>query len=203
MTTQQVPNPEEPDGRPLSQQLEDLSKELGFYLEESHPAPGSSLEEGLVALRIATIYHKADVRLWRQLYRHLELLGVPGGQIEWFSVRLAPETGDTHTEHYREQLKQIHLVLLLVSIDLVETLLKKCPDLYQALADLGEGTVVFPVRLCPVFWTCAFPTLEPTPSRAISLWKNQDAAHAVVAEKLSGVLEGIKLYLEENGDTQN
>ncbi len=203
MTTQHEPFPEGYDGRSLSQQLEELGKQLGFYLEEPRQTSGSPSPAEPMTLKIITIYHQVDAKLLQQLSRHLELLEVPGGQIEWSSLRLTHETGELFIERYRTQLEQTHLVLLLISIDLVEALVKKSPKLYQTLSDLGEDTVVFPILLRPVFWACVFPTLEPTPSRAISLWKNQDAAHVAVAKKLSGVLEGIKTFLEDGGETQN
>jgi hypothetical protein len=197
--------PDGNDGLPLDKQLEELGEQLGFFVEgstcslDSDQAPRSDEH---MTLKVAVIFHKSDAKSWQRLSRHLELLEVPRWRIEWFSLRLFPEIGDLFEERTRTQLTQMHLVLLIVSIDLVEVLVKRCPALYKTLADPGEETVVLPILLRPVFWSCSFPTLEPVPRRAISLWGNQDAAHVTVAKKFSGVLRGIQTFLESDaGDT--
>lgn len=191
------------DGLPLDRQLEELGKQLGFYMEESksvaNPASMSSEEP---AIKVAVMYHKRDAAQWHCLYRHLVLLEVPEWNVEWSFVRLSPDMEGFFEESLRTQLTQSHLVLLMVSIDLVEALVKENPVLYETLASLGEETVVMPILLRPVYWSCAFPTIEPTPSRAISLWgsRNQDAAHTTVAKKLSGIFQGIKTFLEDTNE---
>lgn len=200
MDTQYPPFSEGNDDFPLDRQLEELGKQLGFYVEKSESAAGQASVSGEKRMiKVAAIYHKSDAAQWHRLYRHLMLLEAPGWDVEWSFLRLSPVAEGLFEESLRTQLTQSHLVLLMVSIDLVEALVKQSSKLYETLASFGEETVVMPILLRPVYWSCAFPTIEPTPSRAISLWgsRNQDAAHTTVAKKLSGILQGVKTFLED------
>lgn len=201
MMTQDGPFPPEgQDGRPLEEQLEELGKQLGFYVEVPNQTSSSSSE--IPVIKVAMVYHRADSKLWQQVHRHLELVAIPGWNIQWTPLRLSNESSGFFIDLTGSVMSQSHLVLLALSIDLVETITKKYSQISQVLAGLGENTVVCPVLLRPVFWTCPFPTLESIPTRAVTLWKQQDAAHAAVAKRLAGVLEGIRTFLEEDASEE-
>src|SRR5262245_26694021 len=100
MTTQQEPTPDGREGGSLEHQLEELGKQLGFYVEASQQTSNSDEPP---TLRIATISHRADGRAWQQLCRHLELLEVPGRRIEWSWLQLPSPTSERFMECIREQ----------------------------------------------------------------------------------------------------
>ncbi len=186
--------PENKESR-LDEELETLGQELGFSVESSSDANRSDDGE---ALQVICLCHKVDTTLWHLVERHLELLRIPDRTIRWTPFRLRKGQPAYVQRHLLDQLKETHLVVMALSVDLAETVMR-----YDELCNtLGavESPLVLPVSLRPVHWTPPFIALDPVPALPVTLWRNQDAARATVAKYVSEVLSGVKAFLESEGD---
>lgn len=140
-------------------------------------------------------YTPKDASFRAALEKHLSLLHRQGLITTWYDRLIVPGTDwkqavDTHLE-------RASIILLLISADFLASdycygkEMQRALELHQALR-----TRVIPILLRPVVWQDApFAHLQVLPSnmKAITTWKNRDAAFVNVAASLRRAIEGLSL----------
>lgn len=112
---------------------------------------------------------------------------------DWHDRKI--EAGDTWGQAISENLEKAEIVVLLVSIDFINS--KYCYDIEMdaALDRQAEGLVtVIPVIARSCLWkSTRFAPFQalPTDGKAIATWPDRDEALSVVAEGIRKVAEGL------------
>jgi len=149
-------------------------------------APGSE------ALRLFISYSHVDQGLKNDLVKHLEPLKRLNLIDTWHDGALKP--GDEWEEEISDQLEEADIILLLVSIDFINSAFCYDVELERALERHAERTaVVIPVILRACHWQqTPFSKLQALPkeAKAISSWSDRD-------EAFTNVVEGIRSVAEE------
>jgi hypothetical protein len=143
-----------------------------------------SLKSGRRGVKIFVSYSHADEAFKHELVKHLHPLQRQGLVETWHDGKIKP--GDEWDQAIMKHLEQADIILLLVSIDFINS--AYCYDVEVARAlerhTAGEATVI-PVVLRPCLWdTTPFAKLQALPreARAVSLWMDRDEAFVSVAE---------------------
>lgn len=150
-------------------------------------APGSE------ALKVFVSYSHADETLKKELLKHLEPLKRLNLIEAWNDREL--KGGDEWDEEISENLEAADIILLLVSIDFINS--KYCYDieLERALERHDEGTaVVVPVILRNCLWKhTPFAKLQalPTDGKAAFSHEDRDEAMTNIAEGVRKIAENI------------
>jgi hypothetical protein len=149
-------------------------------------APGSE------ALRVFISYSHIDQTLKNELVKHLEPLRRRNLIESWHDGVL--KAGDEWEDEISTQLEEANIILLLVSIDFINSEFCYDVELERALERHDEGTaVVIPIILRACHWQqTPFSKLQALPKdlKAISSWSDRD-------EAFTNVVEGIRLAAEE------
>ncbi len=109
-------------------------------------------------VHIICLYSDMDRSLWKEVQKHLARLKHPtGGALHWRAHDVASTYRQATWQRQRiqEELAQAHLVVLVVSIDLLDALSGKAAEVYQAVIaslrrDQPAKGLVVPAR--PVAW---------------------------------------------------
>lgn len=180
--------PEE-NGKGWQEELSALGEQLKFSLESSDQ-PGPPLEPSRV-LTLVSLYHKNDKEHWFEVCRHLQLLEVPGHHLKFRNVALSTDTENEFVELLmaKTHLNEAHLVLLILSVDLVTTLLQR--EQIGVILRADAHPLILPIALRPVLWSCPFPTIirQVPKEAAVTLWINRDHAHVTIAQRVKEILE--------------
>jgi hypothetical protein len=161
----------------------------------SRGGPGgavSLLATGAQALKVFISYSHSDEKLKDALVRHLKPLERMNLIASWSDRKL--QAGDAWGDEINRNLEQADLVLLLVSIDFINS--KYCYDieLDRALERNARGECrVVPVILRACLWQhTSFARLQALPKdgQPATQWRDID-------EALSNVAEGIRVVAEE------
>lgn len=145
-------------------------------------------------LNVFVSYSHADEILKEELLKHLTPLKRINLIDEWHDRKLKP--GDEWDKSISENLKSADIVLLLVSIDFINS--KYCYDIeLEKALELhdSKNTTVIPVILRSCIWHYTpFAKLQALPkdARAVSAWPDRDEALANVAEGVRQVAEQIR-----------
>ena len=149
-------------------------------------APGSD------ALRLFISYSHVDQSLKNELVKHLEPLKRLNLIETWHDGVLKP--GDEWEKEISDQLEDADIILLLVSIDFINSGFCYAVELERALERHAEGTVVvLPVILRSCHWQqMPFAKLQglPKDAKAINSWTDRD-------EAFTNVVEGIRTVAED------
>jgi hypothetical protein len=149
-------------------------------------APGSE------ALRLFISYSHVDQSRKNELVKHLEPLKRLNLVETWHDGVLKP--GDEWEEEILDQLENADIILLLVSIDFINSEFCYDRELERALEPHSEGdAVVIPVILRSCHWQqTPFAKLQALPkeAKAINSWSDRD-------EAFTNVIEGIRSVAEE------
>jgi hypothetical protein len=138
----------------------------------------------LKALRVFVSYSHADEGLKDRLLQHLKPLERLGLISSWHDRMIKP--GDTFGEVISKELESAEIVLLLVSVDFINS--KYCyeVELNRALEQQQSGkTRVIPIILRDCLWTHApFGGIQALPkdAKAVSSWPDVDEAFTSVAK---------------------
>ena len=151
-------------------------------------APGTAR---LSALQVFISYSHQDEALKGELVKHLSPLKRLNLIEDWHDRKIS--AGDQWDTAIADALKSADIVLLLVSIDFINS--RYCYDVeMQSALDrerLGE-VVVIPVIARNCMWKATdFARLQATPTdgKAIASWPDRDEALTVVAERIREVAE--------------
>jgi hypothetical protein len=143
------------------------------------------------ALSMFIAYSHVDEELKNELLKHLEPLKRLGLINAWHDQRI--KAGDEWDKSISKNLESANIVLLLVSIDFINS--KYCSDveLVQALAlhEAGQAVVV-PVILRACLWQHSeFAKLQAVPKNAkpVCSWPNRDEALMNVADEIKKVAD--------------
>jgi hypothetical protein len=153
---------------------------------------------GSEALRLFISYSHVDQSLKNELVKHLEPLKRLNLVEAWQDGALNP--GDEWEDEISDQLEAADIILLLVSIDFINSPFCYDVELERALARHSEGTaVVIPVILRACHWQqTPFSKLQALPkeAKAISSWMDRD-------EAFTNVVDGIRLVAEKLLTSEN
>jgi TIR domain len=144
-------------------------------------------------LHVFISYSHRDQTTKEELVKHLSPLKRLKLIADWHDRKIEP--GDTWSQVISDNLKKADIVILLVSVDFINS--KYCYDIEmgQALDRAADGnTVIIPVIARSCLWkNTPFSSYQalPTDGRAISSWPDQDEALSVVAEGIQQVAERI------------
>lgn len=148
---------------------------------------------GKTALQVFISYSHEDESLRNQLVKHLEPLRRMGLIDTWHDRKLKP--GDDWENVISENLTKSDIILLLVSIDFINS--KYCYDieLEQALErhDKEEATVI-PIILRNCLWShTPFAKLQALPkdAKAVKAWPDMDEAFKDIAAGVQIAAENI------------
>jgi hypothetical protein len=136
--------------------------------------------------RVFCSYAHADAEIRDELAKHLNLLQEAGVIQLWHDAAIAP--GDEWEKEIQQQLQVADVILLLVSIDLLNSTVVKGRELPIALKRHKDGTaIVVPVIIRPVHWSqsgLAFLQALPEDLRPVTLWVPRDSAYVNICEGL-------------------
>jgi TIR domain-containing protein len=144
-------------------------------------------------LHVFISYSHCDQGYKDELIKHLSPLKRLNLIAEWHDRKIEP--GDKWAQVISESLKKSDIVILLISIDFINS--KYCYDVEmdEALDRASEGkTVIIPVIARKCIWrNTTFSSYQalPTDGKAIASWDNLDEALTVVAEGIQQVAERI------------
>lgn len=145
------------------------------------------------ALKVFVSYSHVDEGLKDAVLRHLKPLERMNLITEWHDRKLL--AGDVWADEISKNLEEADIVLLLVSIDFINS--KYCYDveLDRALERHAEGTCrVVPIILRGCLWQhTPFSKLQALPSdgKPAASWPDLDEALATVAEALRSMAEDV------------
>lgn len=151
-------------------------------------APGEAPPK---ALQLFISYSHQDEELKVELVKHLSPLKRLNLIEDWHDRKIS--AGDKWDQTIKDALNKADIVLLLVSIDFINS--KYCYDIEMesALERERKGEiVVIPVIARNCMWkTTEFARLQATPTdgKAISSWLDRDEALTIVAERIREVAE--------------
>jgi len=132
----------------------------------------------------------ADEAYRRDLETHLAVLQRSGMIRPWHTGLV--QAGEAHVAKTTDQLKQAHIILLLVSADYLAADHSCCEmDLALARHDTGEAKVI-PLIVRPCSWEYThLSRLDPLPENGVpvSAWGNRDAAWAEVERRIRVAIE--------------
>lgn len=136
--------------------------------------------------RIFCSYAHADGDIRDELAKHLNVLQEAGVIELWHDGAIAP--GDEWEKQIQHQLQVADVILLLVSIDLLNSAFVKSSELPIALKRHKAGTaIVIPVIIRPVPWSLSgldFLQALPEDLRPVALWVPRDSAYVNICEGL-------------------
>ena len=147
---------------------------------------------GSSALKIFISYSHTDESRKNELIKHIEPLKKLNLIESWHDRKLV--AGDDWGSSISEELEKADIILLLVSIDFINS--KYCFDIELDRAlELHEEkkAVVIPVILRNCLWQhTSFAKFQALPrdAKAVSAWQDQD-------EAFTGIAEGIRLVAEQ------
>ena len=173
----------------------ELSAEKAILIGRGHggtiglaDVPGAKAPE---ALSVFISYSHRDEELKDELLKHLSplkrlnLIGV------WHDRKIEP--GDKWEKAISDSLEKADIVLLLVSIDFINSSYCYDNEMETALDRVASGTaVMIPVIARSCMWKSTnFAHLQalPTDGKAIATWADRDEALSVVAEGVRQVAE--------------
>lgn len=142
-------------------------------------------------LRVFVSYSHADEALKKKLLQHLQPLKRLHLIESWDDRAIKP--GDDWGDEISKNLDRADIILLLVSIDFINS--EYCYDIEmeRALERSEEGeAVVVPVILRSCLWKSApFAKLQaiPTDGKAVTSWVDQDEAYANIADGIKQAAE--------------
>ena len=144
--------------------------------------PGESLD-------VFISYSHVDEKLKEELVKHLQPLKRMGLIDEWHDRKL--EAGDKWDQKISEHLEAADIILILVSIDFINSKYAYDIELDKALELQAENeTRVIPIILRSCMWQhTPFAKLQalPVDGKPVATWPNQDEALAQVAEGIRKV----------------
>ncbi len=146
------------------------------------------------APKLFVSYCHTDRTLKEELLKHLEPLKRLNLIQTWTDRELKP--GDEWNHEISNNLEEAEIILLLISIDFINS--KYCYDieLERAIARHEEGSaIVIPVILRTCLWQHAFfAKLQALPQNAKSVvsWSSQDEALTSVAEGVLKIAKGLR-----------
>lgn len=154
---------------------------------------GLATAPGAEALRVFISYSRVDQVLKNELVKHLEPLKRVDLIEAWNDGVL--QAGDDWEDEIFAQLEEAHIILLLVSIDFINSEFCYDVELERALERHAEGSaVVIPIILRSCHWQqTPFSKLQALPkdARAITSWPDRDEAFTNVTEGIRKVAEGM------------
>src|SRR6266566_3910496 len=140
-------------------------------------------------------YAHKDATFRAELEKHLRLLHRQGLITAWHDRQIVP--GTDWTRAIDTHLERASVILLLISPDFLASDYCYGIEMQRALErHQANQAYVIPVLLRPVDWQSApFAHLQtlPTNAKAITTWRNRDAAFADVAAGLRRALEDLSL----------
>ena len=151
-------------------------------------APGAAPQK---ALQIFVSYSHVDEKLKDELIKHLSPLKRLNLIEAWHDRKIS--AGDQWDTKIDDALKSADIVLLIISIDFINTRYCYDVELGQALERERKGEIVI---ISVIARTCMWKTSEfarlqavPTDGKAISSWPDQDTALTIVAERVREVAD--------------
>ena len=145
------------------------------------------------ALKLFLSYSHRDEEIKVELLKHLSPLIRLGLISEWHDRKI--DAGDKWEQVISENLEKADIVVLLISIDFINS--KYCYDIEMdvALDRQADGaTIVIPVIARSCLWkSTRFATFQalPTDGKAIATWTDRDEALSVVADGIKQVTERV------------
>jgi hypothetical protein len=154
---------------------------------------GLAAVPGAKALSVFVSYSHADETLKTELDKHLRPLQRLQLIDAWHDRKIAP--GDEWDKSISENLEKADIILLLVSIDFINSPYCYDIELERAIErHSAKQAVVIPIILRSCMWQqTSFAKLQALPkdAKAISLWENLDDALVNVAEGVRQVASDI------------
>jgi hypothetical protein len=154
---------------------------------------GLATAPGAEALRVFISYSRVDQGLKNELVKHLEPLKRVDLIEAWNDGVL--QAGDDWEDEIFAQLEEADIILLLVSIDFINSEFCYDVELERALERHAEGSaVVIPIILRSCHWQqTPFSKLQALPkdAKAIASWSDRDEAFTNVTEGIRKVAEGM------------
>jgi hypothetical protein len=151
-------------------------------------APGAAAPK---ALKVFVSYSHQDEALKNELIKHLSPLKRLNLIDDWHDGKI--HAGDRWDAAISEALKDADIVLLLVSIDFINSRYCYEREMESALERERRGEViVIPVIVRNCMWkSTEFARLQATPTegKAIASWSDRDEALTVVAQRIQEVAE--------------
>ena len=138
-------------------------------------------------LKTFIIYARADAEYKRQLLLHLKPLIVSKLLTVWHDGNILP--GEDWEKAIKTELKASELVIVLVSVESLNSDFIQTEELHTALEQLDAGqTRVVPVVVSPCAWKFdpvlsklqALPTYTNKGIFPVSLWSNRDHAWTTI-----------------------
>ncbi len=150
--------------------------------------PGTDLKR---TLHLFISYSHRDEAIKEELIKHLSPLKRLNLIADWHDREI--EAGDKWKEAISENLERANIVILLISIDFINSEYCYGVEMETAIRRARDGhTVVVPVIARNCMWKSS-PFAEfqalPTDAKAISNWPDQDEALTVVAEGVRQIAE--------------
>jgi hypothetical protein len=148
--------------------------------------------KGAKALNVFISYSHADEAMKSELVKHLEPLQRQNLIEAWHFQKIKP--GEKWDEEITKHLRSAHIILLLVSIDFINS--SYCYDVEMETAlEMQEShrARVVPIILRNCLWSrTPFAKLQALPrdAKAVSSWNDRD-------EALTNVAEGVRQIAEE------
>ena len=141
-------------------------------------------------LKIFLSYSKSDVKLKEELDKHLVGLKNSNKIISWHDGLILP--GEMWNFEIRKAIKEANLILLLISVDFLNTDYIQRVEVKDAMKRHSEGTVkIVPIILKPCDWTeFEFAKFNALPSKAVPLtnYSNRDKAFLEIVNGLKKII---------------
>jgi TIR domain len=145
------------------------------------------------ALDVFVSYSHVDEQFKQALIKHLEPLHKQGLIKTWYDQKIRP--GDDWSSEISKSLENADIVLLLVSIDFINSAYCYDIELREALAlhETGKARVI-PILLRNCLWTALpFSKIQMLPkgAQAVASWTDRDDAYANIATEIKLIAEEI------------
>ncbi|WP_281784310.1 toll/interleukin-1 receptor domain-containing protein [Sinimarinibacterium flocculans] len=155
---------------------------------------GLAVAPGSEALQLFISYSHVDAQLKAELVKHLEPLRRLKLIEAWSDTALRP--GDEWEEEISERLEEADIILLLISIDFINSNFCYDVELERALERHKDGAArVIPVILRSCHWQqTPFAKLQALPkeAKAVCSWLDRDEAFTDIAEGIRKVAEELR-----------
>ena len=153
-------------------------------------------------IRVFYAYSHEDEELRGQLEKHLTPLRRRGYITDWHDRKIG--AGREWEGEIHERLNSAHVILLLISIDFINS--DYCYDIEMKRAlerhEAKEARVI-PILLRPVDWQIEpFAKLQALPEdlKPVTRWEDQDEAFLYIAKEIRKVVDELKQTLSNNND---
>ena len=187
----------------LDRQLHEILDPLGVELHSS-----DGVNEGLQEARlrqarqsgpfieIVCLYAEEDEQNWERLFEHFTVLR--NDRLSWHPCKVSKQW-KMPVEELMRQLEQAHLVLTLISVDLLVALIRLDPCIEETLARIARFEVRAFASFIVVLSSCAWEDYQfaqlsevlPKNARPLTLWRRREAAYVEVVQAVRAAIESV------------